>query len=51
MKSLLFPLLAAPAMFTSAVALAEYQPKAEAVAKDVYAIVGPLGQRSAENDG
>ena len=30
---------------------AEYQPKAEQVAHNVYAIVGPLGQRSRENDG
>jgi glyoxylase-like metal-dependent hydrolase (beta-lactamase superfamily II) len=30
---------------------AEYFPKAERVADNVYAIVGPLGQRSAENDG
>lgn len=31
--------------------LADYQPRAEAVAENVYAIVGPLGQRSPENDG
>ena len=30
---------------------AEYQPKAEQVSDNVYAIVGPLGQRSADNDG
>ena len=30
---------------------AEYLPKAERVADQVYAIVGPLGQRSADNDG
>lgn len=30
---------------------AEYHPRAEKVAADVYAIVGPLGQRSMENDG
>ena len=29
----------------------DYQPKAEKVVDNVYAIVGPLGQRSAENDG
>jgi len=29
----------------------EYVPKAERVVDNVYAIVGPLGQRSAENDG
>lgn len=32
-------------------ALANYQPKAEKVVDNVYAIVGPLGQRSADNDG
>ncbi len=32
-------------------ARADFQPKAEQVVGDVYAIVGPLGQRSAENDG
>lgn len=32
-------------------ARADFQPKAEKVADNVYAIVGPLGQRSAENDG
>lgn len=32
-------------------ARAEYQPKAELVAYNVYAIVGPLGQRSQQNDG
>ncbi len=30
---------------------ADYQSKAEQVAENVYAIVGPLGQRSADNDG
>ncbi len=30
---------------------AAYHPRAEKVATDVYAIVGPLGQRSAENEG
>jgi len=32
-------------------ARADYQPRAEKVADNVYAIVGPLGQRSADNDG
>jgi glyoxylase-like metal-dependent hydrolase (beta-lactamase superfamily II) len=32
-------------------ARADFQPQAEKVADKVYAIVGPLGQRSAENDG
>ncbi len=35
----------------AASAQAEYFPKAERVADGVYAIVGPLGQRSPENDG
>lgn len=35
----------------SAAAQAEYTPKAERVSGKVYAIVGPLVQRSAENDG
>ena len=32
-------------------ARADYQPRAEPVADNVYAIVGPLGQRSPVNDG
>lgn len=44
----LFLLLAA--LFSLA-AQAEFQPKAEQVAENVYALVGPLGQRSRENDG
>ncbi len=36
--------------FASSPALA-YTPKAEKVVENVYAIIGPLGQRSAENDG
>jgi glyoxylase-like metal-dependent hydrolase (beta-lactamase superfamily II) len=32
-------------------AYADYQPQAERVTDNVYAIVGPLGQRSPENDG
>ncbi|MBI4995551.1 MAG: MBL fold metallo-hydrolase [Rhodocyclales bacterium] len=35
----------------AAPAHAEYFPKAERVADNVFAIVGPLGQRSEENDG
>lgn len=30
---------------------ADYQPKAELVTDNVYAIIGPLGQRSQQNDG
>ena len=32
-------------------ARADYQPKAEKVVDNIYALVGPLGQRSADNDG
>ncbi|MBI3430685.1 MAG: MBL fold metallo-hydrolase [Hydrogenophilales bacterium] len=32
-------------------ARADYQPEAERVTDNVYALVGPLGQRSADNDG
>ena len=39
------------ALFTSLTTLADYQPRAEKVVDNIYAIVGPLGQRSAENDG
>jgi glyoxylase-like metal-dependent hydrolase (beta-lactamase superfamily II) len=46
----LFALFAA--LFTlTGLARADYQPKAEMVVDNVYAIVGPLGQRSADNDG
>jgi glyoxylase-like metal-dependent hydrolase (beta-lactamase superfamily II) len=38
-------------VLVAAGAHAEYVPKAERVADNVYAIVGPLGQRSKENDG
>lgn len=41
---LLLPLMAAAAH-------ADYLPRAEKVTDNVYAIVGPLGQRSADNDG
>lgn len=30
---------------------ADYQPKAELVAGNVYAIIGPLQQRNQQNDG
>ncbi len=39
------------ACFTSLAAFADYQPRAEHVVANVYALVGPLGQRSDENDG
>jgi glyoxylase-like metal-dependent hydrolase (beta-lactamase superfamily II) len=41
----------AASLFAVTAARADYQPRAEWVADNVYAIVGPLGQRSAENDG
>ncbi|MDP2794574.1 MAG: MBL fold metallo-hydrolase [Sulfurisoma sp.] len=50
--SRLFHLLAVTFLaLTSFAAHAEYIPRAERVADGVYAIVGPLGQRSADNDG
>lgn len=39
------------ALLVASLAQADYQPKAERVVANVYAIVGPLGQRSAGNDG
>lgn len=42
------------AFFTTSPSIAaqvDFQPKAEPVAENVYALVGPLGQRSRENDG
>jgi glyoxylase-like metal-dependent hydrolase (beta-lactamase superfamily II) len=39
------------ALLLSFGARAEYMPQAERVVDNVYAIVGPLGQRSVENDG
>jgi glyoxylase-like metal-dependent hydrolase (beta-lactamase superfamily II) len=44
-------LLAFIAFFLGSTAHADYQPQAEPVVDNVYAIVGPLGQRSPENDG
>ncbi len=48
-KKYLIGFLGAFAAITTA--HAEYQPKAEQVTENIYAIVGPLGQRSTENDG
>ena len=45
----LFALLAC--LFAVQAAHADYQPQAERVMDNIYAIVGPLGQRSPENDG
>jgi len=44
-------LVAAVAGLLALSARADFQPKAEQVVDNVYAIVGPLGQRSADNDG
>jgi glyoxylase-like metal-dependent hydrolase (beta-lactamase superfamily II) len=44
-------LFAAVAGLLALSARADYQPQAEKVVGNVYAIVGPLGQRSADNDG
>ena len=44
-------LVAAIAGVLTLSARADYQPTAEKVADNIYALVGPLGQRSAENDG
>src|SRR5512139_1375454 len=44
-------LLAAIAGLVTLAARADYQPHAEKVVGNVYALVGPLGQRSADNDG
>lgn len=46
-----FQVVAILILFVSLSARADYLPRAEAVADNVYAMVGPLGQRSAENDG
>jgi glyoxylase-like metal-dependent hydrolase (beta-lactamase superfamily II) len=43
--------LAAGMLSLAGLARADYQPVGEQVVDNVYAIVGPLGQRSADNDG
>lgn len=50
-KRFVLLVLAFLAGITALGARADFQPKAEKVVDNVYAIVGPLGQRSAENDG
>lgn len=50
LRSCIFTLLGLLAWATGATG-AEFTPKAEKVAANVWAIVGPLGQRNAENDG
>lgn len=49
MRILLAPLLCVLAL--GAPAVDAFQPKAEKVAANVYALIGPLGQRSEANDG
>jgi glyoxylase-like metal-dependent hydrolase (beta-lactamase superfamily II) len=49
MRSLLAPLLFVLAL--AAPTAQAFQPKAEQVVDNVYALIGPLGQRSADNDG
>src|SRR5512139_4221416 len=44
-------ILVAAASLLALTAAQTYQPRAEKVVDNVYAIVGPLGQRSADNDG
>ena len=51
MKRFSLIILAAVAGLLALGARADFQPRAEQVVDNVYAIVGPLGQRSAENDG
>ena len=54
MRKLIFLVASLLAAFTSLsgpIRAAEFVPKAEKVVDNVYAIVGPLGQRSADNDG
>ncbi|OYY95057.1 MAG: MBL fold metallo-hydrolase [Hydrogenophilales bacterium 28-61-23] len=47
----LFAFLIAALLALPGLAHADFQPKAEKVVDNVYAIVGPLGQRSKDNDG
>ena len=51
LEHLRLTLMAMTVALLSCAAHAEYIPRAERVADGVYAIVGPLGQRSADNDG
>ncbi len=46
-----FFVLVASLIASIGLARADYQPRAEAVSDNVYAIVGPLDQRSTDNDG
>jgi len=51
MSKRMFVFWAATLLALAGLARADFQPKAEKVVDNVYAIVGPLGQRSADNDG
>ncbi len=50
-KKTLFPIALAALLLACVGARAEYKPHAERVSENVFAIVGPLGQRSPDNDG
>ncbi len=51
MKRVAIYLFAVMLPFLSLCAWADYQPRAEQVAGNVYALIGPLDQRSPDNDG
>ena len=51
LKRTVLMLIAVAAGMLALPARADYQPRAEKVVDNIYAIVGPLGQRSAANDG
>ncbi len=51
MRTIFVTSLTALILFLCGFAQADFQPKAEQVTENIYAIVGPLGQRSTENDG
>ncbi len=51
MKRYTLILISAVAGLLALTARADYQPSAEKVVDNVYALVGPLGQRSVDNDG
>jgi glyoxylase-like metal-dependent hydrolase (beta-lactamase superfamily II) len=51
LKNPLVVFLLALTLLVATGARAEYQPKVERVVENVFAIVGPLGQRSTDNDG
>ena len=51
LKRYVLLLFAAVAGLVTHTARADYQPRAEKVVDNVYALIGPLGQRSADNDG